>query len=346
MIPLLFDRARLDESGFSKTRLFQDLQSQPAGLVDIGARWGISEIFHLSAELLDVLGFEADPAEAAHLVETAGKSAAWAGFKILPNAIADKRGPVTLHLLRRANNSSILPVDPKWYERYSLAGFELEKKIQLDAVPLDDIVFGEVGKGSRYGELLKVDTQGAELRIFKGAERTLRERTLCIICEASFFTVYDGAPLFSELELYLRERGFSFYGFLDFQQRSTRRLDKRLTRGRERYMQADAIFFKDPADQKIPDVRSLEVLVLAATVLGFFDFALEVASLIPGGAPDVSDAIRHLAAISPEAVANDVTALAKNVAAHPELSAVYVGKMLDNLRDIHTYHEVKLPPAG
>lgn len=342
MTSALFDRARLRQSGFDKTRLFCDLKAQPVGLVDVGARWGVSDVFALTAELFDVIAFEPDPEEAARLAQSAGNSAPWAGLRVLPHALADRRRTLTLHLLRRANNSSIFPVDMRWYDRYALAGFELEKQIELPAVPLDDIVFDETG-GARQGEILKIDTQGAELLILQGAERTLTECTLVIICEANFFSVYNNVPLFSEIELHLRQRGFSFYGFLDLQQRSTRQLDKRVTRGRERWMQADAVFFRDPFTQSVRDPRSLGILVLAATLLGFFDFALEVAARLPKADKDVVEAIRRLAAVAAEDVTSDVAELNGRITAHPELSAVYLGRLVDTLRDLHTYHDVKIP---
>jgi FkbM family methyltransferase len=337
----LFDRDRLAQCGFDRTRLFAALKHEPVGLIDVGARWGISEVFRPTAELFDVIAFEPDPKEAAELTQTASQTAPWAGLKILPHALADRRRNLTLHLLKRANNSSIFPVDMRWYERYALAGFELEKELQLPAVPLDEIVFGE-GDHLHRGEILKIDTQGAELLILQGAERTLRERTLCLVCEASFFTVYQGAPLFSELELHLRQRGFSLYGFLDVQQRSSRRLDKRLTRGRERWMQADAAFFKDPFDQPISDARSLGVLVLAGLLFGFFDFALEVAERLPEGSHDIAKAIRELATVSPTKVSQQLTQLARQIDANPAEAAARLGRYVDGLRDFHTYHEVKL----
>jgi FkbM family methyltransferase len=343
MISALFDRARFAESGFGSTPLFAALRADPVGLVDVGARWGVSELFHPVAEALDVLAFEPDPEEASRLAESAARSAPWARLQLLPIALADKRRPVTLRLLRRANNSSIFPVDPRRYDRYHLQGFELEKEIELPAVPLDEIVFSDRG-GPRQGEILKLDTQGAELLVLQGAERTLAERTLCIVCEASFFSAYEGAPLFSELELHLRKRGFSFYGFLDLQQRSTRRLDKRRSRGRERFMQADAIFFKDPFDgPAAATARAAPVLVLAATLLGFFDFAMEACTLLPAGGKEAGDAIARLAAIAPGAVAGNLAALSQAVARNPDDAAVHLGRFVDALRDVHTYHEVKTP---
>jgi len=335
----LFDRARFAHSGFPQTRLFQDLRADPVGLIDIGARWGVSEVFRPAAEIFDVLAFEADPDEAERLIRSA--DAPWSRLTILPHALADERRLVTLHLLRRANNSSIFPVDLRWYDRYSLKGFEQEKEIELPAVPLDDVVFGGAG-GARWGEILKIDTQGAELLILQGAERTLAERTQCILCEASFFTVYQGAPLFSELELHLRQRGFSFYGFLDVQQRSTRRLDKRTTRGRERFMQADAVFFKDPVGGN-RDARALDVLVLAATLFGFFDFALEVAALQPSPAADADRAIRQLASVTSPDVLAELNDVNDRISKNPADANVRLGQLVDRLRDVHTYHDVMLP---
>src|SRR5262245_8574666 len=129
MIPALYDRARFAESGFAGTPLFAGLRTEPVGLIDVGARWGVSELFHPVAEGLDVLAFEPDPEEATRLAESAARSAPWARLQLLPFALADKRRPVTLRLLRRANNSSIFPVDPRRYDRYHLQGFELEKEI-------------------------------------------------------------------------------------------------------------------------------------------------------------------------------------------------------------------------
>ncbi len=342
MISGFIDRTRFAESGFRETDLFTELVKDPIGLIDVGARWGVSEIFRPAAEVFDATAFEPDPEEAERLVKAASANASWSDLRILPYALADKKRPVTLHLLRRANNSSIFPVDMRWYDRYSLAGFEQDSEIALPAVSLDEVVFGAEGR-SRAGEILKIDTQGAELLILQGAERTLAERTCCIVCEASFFTVYQGAPLFSELELHLRKRGFSFYGFLDIQQRSTRRLDKRTTRGRERFMQADAVFFKDPVEQNLMDRRAISIVVVAAVLLGFFDLALEAAARLPAGGDDVGNAVRRLAAIAPADVSQDVAALSGKIAAHGDHAAVHLGRLVDSLRDFHTYHDTALP---
>jgi FkbM family methyltransferase len=56
-------------------------------------------------------------------------------------------------------------------------------------------------------DLLKLDCQGAELAVLKGAGEMIRS-VRWIYCEVSIDRVYDGAPLFGEIHEYLRMTGF------------------------------------------------------------------------------------------------------------------------------------------
>jgi len=89
---------------------------------------------------------------------------------------------------------------------------------QIGVVPLvttnlDKLLFGPLRQEDFWGEFLKLDTQGTEFEILQGAERTLAERTVAVFCEVEFFQVMEGQKLFSDVELFLREHGFAFYGF-------------------------------------------------------------------------------------------------------------------------------------
>lgn len=59
--------------------------------------------------------------------------------------------------------------------------------------------------------LLKLDVQGFELEVLKGAPRTL-ERCGLILLEASLQPLYAGEPLFASIHGYLGERGFALSG--------------------------------------------------------------------------------------------------------------------------------------
>ncbi len=56
-------------------------------------------------------------------------------------------------------------------------------------------------------DFIKLDTQGAELDIFRGAERTLKSVRMLEV-EVEFNELYTGQPLFGDVDRHLRERGF------------------------------------------------------------------------------------------------------------------------------------------
>ena len=59
--------------------------------------------------------------------------------------------------------------------------------------------------------LLKLDVQGAELDVLKGAENLLLFVD-AIYCETSFVQLYESQPLANEIASYLIERGFVLSG--------------------------------------------------------------------------------------------------------------------------------------
>lgn len=344
----LFDKDELERAGFGATALGLLLNDNPLGLVDVGARWGVSPVFGPLAEYCDVLAFEPDVNEAKKVRAAEAKNF-WRSITIKECALASRRCNLRLNILRRPNNSSIYPVIPHYFERYKLEGFEFDRSVDVLADTLDNVVFDE-GQAPRWGEIVKIDAQGAELEIFKGAERTLESRTQCIVCEASFFSVYEGVPLFAEIESFLRARGFRLYGLLDVQHRSTKQLSKKIYRGRERLMQADAIFFRDPFD--VPkhrtewrkEERSFSVLIAAAMLTGFFDYAIELAQGSGWSSEEkgmLIFAIKELAHANVAAAVESLEEVSQQTVVHPDNALVQIGRFVDRNRDFHTYHDAK-----
>jgi FkbM family methyltransferase len=343
----LFDRDALHRSGFPTSPTGLDLARSPMGVIDVGARWGVDELFRPAARFIHALAVEPDAEEAAR-VAAREADGGWAGFEIVTQALGARAERAALHLLARPNNSSLLPVDPEIARRYRLLGFEHVKDIDVELVPLDVVLFDRGLGGPAAGEVIKLDVQGAEPAVIAGARRTLAERTQCLVCEVAFFTPYRGAELFSEIERSLRGFGLSFYGFLDFQHRSTRRLDKRTAHGRERMMQADAVFFRDPfatTTAGAPAPRALAVLFLSSLLLGYYDFSLEVAEAIGGDdATVLSRVVRILAATDAATDAEDVAKLV--AAGDAEARHLALARMVDRRRDFTTVHDVVDAPAS
>jgi hypothetical protein len=66
-------------------------------------------------------------------------------------------------------------------------------------------------------DILKSDTQGYDLEVFKGAERTIRENRIGLIYfEIIFCDMYKNLPSFSEVYDFLTGRDFLLVSFYQF----------------------------------------------------------------------------------------------------------------------------------
>jgi hypothetical protein len=75
-------------------------------------------------------------------------------------------------------------------------------------------------RGINTVDAIKLDTQGSELDILRGAEKALQHCTL-IIVEAEFNPLYEGQPLFCDIDRFLRDRGFALWRFNNLAHYST-----------------------------------------------------------------------------------------------------------------------------
>lgn len=334
---------------FRKTPVYSELKKRPLGFVDIGARGGIHPLVQPLAEVTGVLGFEPDKVECQRLREVSTQRSPWAMCEFEPVALAEKTGNSVLHLLAAETNHSLRQPNNEFIDRYNMVKFQKTGCANVDTTTLDEVLFSRRVHEPNWGEFLKIDTQGTEYEILTGAKRTLTERTSAILVEVEFCQIYRGQKLFSEIELFLRELGFSFYGFSDMSFRSCKQLNKQREKGLERPLWADAVFFKETFSQENSDpsceCRRQYVLFVTAILLGYFDFALEVARKTWAKDSEghlVQELIKDLAAIPEGKSADLVKALSYEVEASPSRANVLVGKFIDEHRFNGDYGDVIL----
>ncbi|MBI3725648.1 FkbM family methyltransferase [bacterium] len=321
------------------------LKERGLGFVDVGVRGGVHPVVEPIARRTTVLAFEPDLPECERLRARYAGSTEWGEVSIEPAALAGQEGRATLHRCSASTNDSLRPINLPFAHRYRMEKFEPTGETEVSATTLDRVLARFPGK-PQHGEFLKLDTQATEFEVFLGARETLSKRTVALLVEVWYCQPYEGQKLFSDIELMLRSLGFSFYG-ASVHHRSRKLMEKKREVTRERPLWADAVFLKDPlAGGPVPvslDARGLHVLFVCSTLLGFHDFALELAleSWAAGAErARIERFVRRRAALPRWKSVLSALGLAARVLANPFRANITLGKFIDERRDGTSYEEI------
>jgi FkbM family methyltransferase len=228
----------------------------PIKVIDVGAMalGGEGDPYaNLSAaSQIEVIGFEPVAAELAKLQENA-----LPGRTYLPYVVGDGQSH-PFHECNYPMTSSIFPPNTALVSRFQGLGelMQVVRTSQLDTVRLDDL------PACQGTDFIKVDTQGAELMILKGGERLL-QNVQVVQTEIEFVQLYEGQPLFADVDTYLRSQGFQLHKFSGIMGRTF----KPLMAGGNAYtmlsqaLWSDAIYVKD--FMRFSDLTTEQLLKLA-----------------------------------------------------------------------------------
>ena len=328
---------------------YQSFQETPLGFIDIGARGGIHPLVEPLAGVTGILGFEPDAEECVRMRQELGTKSPWAVWDVEPCALAETTGDATLYRFNTPTNDSLRPANQKMVDRYNVKTLTPIGTLPLQTTTLDEVIWQRRSQENFWGEFIKIDTQSTEYEVLQGSIRTLNDRTIALFIEVEFMQMYQDQRLFADVEIFLRQYGFSCFGFHSLHHRSGKQLDKTQQIGRERAWWADAVFFKDPLAgnswSKPISERETYVLFSCAMLLGYYDFALELAlkTWATGAeAERVKELVFSYAAIPPETTVNEVKDLSQKVQAHPELANIITGHFVDRRRGNSDYDDVIL----
>ena len=338
----------IENKNFIESKAGKSLLETPLSFIDIGARGGAHEIVEPIAKLTSVLGFEPDLEECKRLLKLPDVTEPWANITIEPIALYDKDGDAELVIVNESTNTSLLPPNKEFTERYNMKKWQEVGRTKLKTTTLDKVIESKKD-GVKYGEFIKIDTQGTEFEILKGSINTIKNNTNTIIAEVSFCELYSGQKLFAELEMLLRDCGFSFYGFVSMHGRSKKLIDKRNHVTAERTIYANVIFFKDPLPlNKKPkmDDRSIYTLFTSAILNGYYDFAYELATETWLKTSDeaenkrVKKLIEEVSYLSPENTKSEIENIAESARSNPDKSNIIAGNFVDRRRKFCDYDDV------
>jgi FkbM family methyltransferase len=181
------------------------LAQEPIVVYDIGARDAdLGEIANLRENLVYV-AFDADRAEADRIL--AEKKSLFHHLKVFPYFVGEKPGKTLFHIYKSPGQSSVYAPAKRFKAHFGGDDFAIAQSLPVYCTTIDKIVKNEK---CPYPDILKIDTQGSELGILKGAAKTLAQ-TLIVEIECEFIEMYEGQPLFHHICASLYAAGFELF---------------------------------------------------------------------------------------------------------------------------------------
>jgi len=180
----------------------------PRGVLQVGASYG-QELPVFQAHGV-TSGVFVEPLEAPfqHLAQACKRIP---GYVAVQTLCSEETGAKhTFHVASNHGMSSSLLRPNNHLSQFDYVKFD--RTIEVVSNRLDDVVAFLAGQG--YSgvvdalDTLYMDTQGAELRILRGAERVL-SRIKYILTEVTRNELYEGAPTLTDLSMYLETAGFT-----------------------------------------------------------------------------------------------------------------------------------------
>jgi FkbM family methyltransferase len=225
---MLLNKKRNKKTRFNKPLQTPEINLSPIVVFDVGARSGFGLLKNLSSKL-DFYCFEPEPTSFQELQTFYAEQNPFNTIQLLNIALCNTNGEATLHLTKHLDMCSLLEPDAEPFKREfqqvpnSQNWFDsltLMEKIKVKTERIDD--FALKNKISNI-DFLKIDTQGTELEVLKGAEHYLTSKKISVIkVEASLANMYKKQAFFKDVDAFLREKGYIFLDLI-FPQKSNKK---------------------------------------------------------------------------------------------------------------------------
>lgn len=212
-----------------------------------------------------ITGFEPNPEE---LEKVRGQYGATHRF--FPHFVGDGQ-PAVFHETNWALTGSLYEPNTPLLEKFQNLA-ELTTPVAVHPVTttrLDDLPdLGDI-------DFIKIDVQGSELAVFENGLKAL-STALLIQTEVEFVKMYRRQPMFADVDIFLRGRGFQFHSFPGFGGRTFKPLIARgdISSSFGQMLWADAYYVRDWMELEALDTLKLKkYAVLVHDVLRAYDLA-------------------------------------------------------------------------
>lgn len=198
-----------------------------------------------------------------------------------PTALWSSNTQKNLYLTKFPDASSIYEPNQKLLDLFLNAdSHHVEKKILINTKTIDGIC-----KKKELPDFIKVDAEGADLEILKGAKTSLSKSCIGIQIEVQFIERNIGSPLFSEVDSFLRNAG---YWIMDLKKESWIRDNSfykvtskpQLIWGDAVYMlTSDEVLKRGYVLSKKERNFFLAKLIMISLIYGFHDYSFQIINL-------------------------------------------------------------------
>jgi FkbM family methyltransferase len=244
----------------------------------------------LARRICTLVGFEPQSEALARLNASKGDLETY-----LPYAVGDgRRG--TLNVCQAPGMTSLFKPNPRVltiFPNFMHFG-RVVREIEIETRTLDSIT--EIGQL----DFLKIDVQGSELAVFLGGQSRL-SNAVAIHTEVSFVPLYQGQPVFGDIDLALREQGFIPHMFAAVNKRMILPLHNASNPNMvmNQLLEADVVYVRDFTDPESMTPEQLKHLaIIAHHCYGSLDLATNcIYQLIQRGLMEANSVERYLAIV-------------------------------------------------
>ena len=242
--------------------------------IDVGARGGLEEPWKSYSDIIKCVAFEPDQKES-NLLKEDSKF-----FEVYNCGLAQNKTKLTLNLLNSRGCSSILLPNRKFLDMFPESKrFDVEEKVEIVCDSLDNIQYTHNMKSVDF---IKLDTQGTELDILKGAQKSLQ--ACCgLQVEVEFQKMYQNQSLFDEVNKFIRES----LGLEIQDLRKTYwkyKTQNKANNNKGRFIFGDALYFRCPStlDQWIEQIdeasreNKMANIIFVGLIYGYPDYCFKV----------------------------------------------------------------------
>lgn len=171
---------------------------------DVGAHGGIVDHWIPFLDCLEVEAFEPNAEDCARQQRSSPPQVSWHAI-----GLAEKTGMFDLYYLNRSTGSSLFPPNIPVLSQFATEDYYgLKAVLQVPCMSLGDF-FRKQKRAPVH--VLKMDTQGAELRILSGLHDEDWSSLVAVETEVEFQELYHKQPLFNDVDAFMKARGFELW---------------------------------------------------------------------------------------------------------------------------------------